>query len=95
MSELRLTGPDVLACTLTVDGEKRRLCPAPHLMLLTLLLRRGETVSHETLASALWEHEWLWPLTWRSTIRTYASHIRRAGVAVHRDHAGYRIDRPS
>ena len=81
--EFRILGP------LEVGGEPFRGSPKQRALLVSLLLARGSPVSTERLLDAVWGDRP--PASAAHALQVYVSELRKAGVAVEREGAGYRL----
>ena len=81
--EFRILGP------LEVGGEPFRGGPKPRSLLVSLLLVRGSPVSAERLLDAVWGARP--PASAAHALQVYVSELRKAGLAIEREGAGYRL----
>ena len=81
--EFRILGP------LEVGGKPFRGGSKPRSLLVSLLLARGSPVSTERLLDAVWGDRP--PASAAHALQVYVSELRKAGLAVEREGAGYRL----
>ena len=79
----------------TVDGDDAGLAPRERVVLGVLAVRRGEVVSADALADALWDQEP--PPSWAKVVQGCISRLRRAlGPGAIETHGqGYRLALPA
>ena len=80
---------------LTVDGDADSLAPRERVVLASLTVRRGEAVSAEVLADALWDE--LPPPSWNKVVQGCIVRLRKAltAGAIETGPQGYRLAVPA